>query len=149
MAARMLQGLQLSSFPSSSPQAEHHHYCIVVHRQHTVETHAFFREKLKSRSQHTREMFTHHQSSPPPPLLASRTWATTEEGRGKNKMAAQPACLTDSKPSQPPPTLHMQDLKHLPDGCWLLIRTVSSQRPAGKPAGSLELASRSLPSFLE
>lgn len=141
----MLQGLQLSSFPS--PQAEHHYYCTVVHRQHTVETHAFFREKLKSRSQHTRAMSTHHH--PPPPSLASRTWAATEEGKGKNKMAAQPACFTDSKPSQPPPALHMQDLKHLPDGCWLLIRTVSSQRPAGKPAGSLELASRSLPSFLE
>lgn len=84
---------------------------------------------------------------PPCLLPGAGSWATTEEGEREEQDGR--SALADSKPSQPPPALHMQDLKHLPDGCWLLIRTVSSQRPAGKPAGSLELASRSLPSFLE
>lgn len=117
-------------------------FCLFVYSERKI-------QEAKPRSQHN-SVDVH-----PPPffffsVLASQSWETTEEGREKdNKMAAEPACLADSNPSQPPPALHMQDLKHLPDGCWLLIRTVSSQRPAGKQAGSLELASRSLPSFLE
>lgn len=136
----MLQGLQLSAFPSSSPQAELHYY-----RTYCGDTCVLQREmKVK--------ITTYSEDVNQTPfffflLLASQSWATTEEGEREEQDGR--SALADFKPSQPPPALQMQDLKHLPDGCWLLIRTVSSQRPAGKPAGSLELASKSLPSFLE
>lgn len=145
----MLQGLQLSAFPSSSPQAELHYYRTVAAQAAYCGDACVFQREMKVKIT-TYSGDVHPPSSPPPPpacfpeLGAGRP---LRRGRGKNKMAAQP--LQIPNPAQPPPALHMQDLKHLPDGCWLLIRTVSSQRPAGKPAGSLELASRSLPSFLE
>lgn len=73
-----------------------------------------------------------------------------ERERGKKGLEhiqqdGRPACPPATSASLAPCT---QGWEHLPGGCRLLISTMSSQRPAGKRQGSLQLASRNLSAAL-
>ena len=59
-----------------------------------------------------------------------------EEPRSQPHLTRWPISLPACRQHQPPAS-DTQDMQRLPDDCWLLIRSMSSLRPAGKWPGSL------------
>lgn len=95
----MLQGLQLSAFPSSSPQAELHYYRTVAAQAAYCGDACVFQREMKVKIT-TYSGDVHPPSSPPPPprlLPGAGSWATTEEGEREEQDGR--SALADSKPS--------------------------------------------------